>query len=152
MTRFLIIYHSTTGNTKAMAEAIRDGAQSLHVDVELMEAFDAKPEDIASADAVGFGVPTFDYHPARPVLRLVNDLLEIAADGKIAVVFGSYGWSGQGVVVIAEKLRQIGFKVVDPVTRAKYTPSENELEGLKLLGKDVAAIVKHQKPTLSLNA
>ena len=72
-------------------------------------------------------------------------------NGKLAVSFGSYGWSGEGPVVIAEKLRAIGFTVLDPVIRVKYQPTENELSGCNLLGKDVAMKVKNIKKTVSLN-
>ena len=152
MARFLIVCHSTTGNTKALAEAIRDGAESLHVKAQIAAAFDVKPEDVLSADAIGFGAPTFNYHPARPVTKLLDDLDGKVTPGKIAVVFGSYGWSGQGPVIVAERLRDMGFKVMDPVIRVKYQPTENELEGCKLLGRDVAAMLKHIRRTVDLNA
>ncbi len=129
-----------------------EGAQSLHVDAQLMDAFDVKPGDIMAADAIGFGVPTFNYHPAKPVTHLIDSLCNRDCNGKIAVVFGSYGWSGQGPVIVAEKLRALGFKVLDPVIRVKYQPSENELDGCKLLGRDVAAMLKHIRRTVDVNA
>ncbi|CAJ35588.1 flavodoxin domain-containing protein [Methanocella arvoryzae] len=152
MAQFLIVCHSTTGNTRALAEAIKDRAQSLHVDAELADAFDVKPEDILTAAAVGFGVPTFNYHPARPITHLIDSLCIQDCSGKIAVVFGSYGWSGQGPIMVAEKLRALGFKVLDPVIRVKYQPSENEIDGCKLLGRDVAAMLKRIRRTVDLNA
>jgi len=152
MPRFVIVYNSTTGNTRAMAEAIREGAQSLRLDAELVDAFDADPDEIASADAIAFGGGTFNYHPSRPVLKLIDDLGQRDMGGKIAVSFGSYGWSGEGPVVLAERLRAIGFTVLDPVIRARYRPTENELFGCSLLGKDVAMMLKHVKRSVGLNA
>lgn len=151
MPTFLIVYHSTTGNTKAMAEAIREGAEALKLDTLMIDAMDATAADILAADAVAFGVPTFNYHPAKPILRLVDELEDRDVSGKVAVVFGSYGWSGQGAPVVAERLRKLGFRVIDPVTRCKLKPSDNELEGCQLLGKDVAAILKNIQPTENLN-
>lgn len=151
MPRFLIIYNSTTGNTKTMAEAIRDGAQSLKLDTAVEDAFGVGVEDLLAADAVGFGVPTFNYHPAKPIVKLLDDLAGRDVKGKIAVVFGSYGWSGQGVPAVAERLRQLGFTVLDPVIRVKYKPTENEIDGCVLLGKDVAMRLKNIK-TENLNA
>ncbi|OPY28731.1 MAG: Type A flavoprotein FprA [Methanocella sp. PtaU1.Bin125] len=152
MARFIIAYNSTTGNTKAMADAIVEGAKSLKLDAVAVDAFDVKVEDLLAADAVGFGVPTFNYHPAKPILRLLDDLAGRDVKGKIAVVFGSYGWSGQGPVLVAERLRQMGFTVLDPVIRVKYQPTENELFGCSLLGKDVAMQLKNIKKTVSLDA
>jgi flavorubredoxin len=150
MARFIIVYHSTTGNTKALADAVAEGARSLNVDPELVDAFDVKIEDLLAADAIGFGVPTFNYHPAKPIMKLLDDLQGKDVKGKIAVVFGSYGWSGQGTVVVADKLRQLGFSVIDPIIRVRNQPTENELYGCTLLGKDVAMKLKNIQPTANL--
>jgi flavorubredoxin len=128
-----------------------EGAQSLELDTQVIDAFDANAEELMAADAIGFGVPTFNYHPAKPIMRLLDELSKKDVKGKIAVVFGSYGWSGQGAPAVAEKLRKIGFRVLDPVIRVKYKPSENEIDGCKLLGKDVAMHVKNIRMTESLN-
>jgi flavodoxin short chain len=151
MPRFIIVYNSTTGNTKALADAVMEGARSLELDTQIFDAFDANADELMAADAIGFGVPTFNYHPAKPIMRLLDELSKKDVKGKIAVVFGSYGWSGQGAPAVAEKLREIGFKVLDPVIRVKYKPSENEIDGCKLLGKDVAMHVKNIRMTESLN-
>ena len=151
MPRFLIVYNSTTGNTKAMAEAIKEGALSLKLDTEMADAFNVGIEELMAADAIGFGVPTFNYHPAKPIMKLLDDLGGQEVKGKIAVVFGSYGWSGQGVPVVAERLRQLGFIVLDPVIRVKHKPTDNEIDGCVLLGKDVAMRLKNIKATENLN-
>jgi flavorubredoxin len=152
MPRFLIVYNSTTGNTKALADAIAEGARSLKLDTNVVDAFNVTPEEVMTADAIGFGVPTFNYHAAKPILKLLDDLAGKDVKGKLAIVFGSYGWSGQGAPVIAERLRQMGFRVLDPVIRVKYKPTENELDGCQLLGKDVAMHLKNIKLTENLNA
>lgn len=128
-----------------MAEAIRDGAQSLKLDTIVADAFNVTIGDLMAADAVGFGVPTFNYHPAKPILKLLDGLDGHDVKGKIAVVFGSYGWSGQGVPAVAERLRDMGFIVLDPAIRVKYKPMENEIDGCVLPGKDVAMRVKNIK-------
>lgn len=152
MPRLLIIYNSTTGNTKAMADAIAEGARSLNLDTDVVDAFNVSPEDVMAADAIGFGVPTFNYHAAKPILKLLDGLAGKDIGGKLAIVFGSYGWSGQGAPVVAERLRSMGFRVLDPVIRVKYKPTENELDGCQLLGKDVAMFLKNIKMTENLNA
>ncbi len=142
MARFIIVYNSTTGNTKAMADAIKEGTESLKVETEVVDAFDVKIDDLLAADAIGFGGPTINYHPAKPLVRVLDELSQYAVQGKIAVSFGSYGWNGVGPIVIAERLREMGFRVLDPVERVIYKPTDNELECLRHLGKDVAMAVK----------
>ena len=47
--------------------------------------------------------------------------------GTIAGVFGSYGWSGEGVPHIIERLKQLKMDVVDGF-RVKFKPSEKDLK------------------------
>jgi len=44
--------------------------------------------------------------------------------------------------MIAEKMRQLGMHVIDPVLRIQYQPVEKDLEECKRLGKDIAVQVK----------
>jgi len=142
MASFIIVYNSTTGNTKLMADAIRAGAESLKLDTAVVDAFDAHLEELLAADALGFGAPTINYHPAKSVVKVIDELSKHDLRGKIAVSFGSYGWDGYGPIVIAERLRGMGVRVLDPVERVVYAPTENELLCLQHLGKDVAMAVK----------
>ena len=41
----IVVYLSTSGNTKAMAEAIASGIESKNVDVKAVSFYDVKPED-----------------------------------------------------------------------------------------------------------
>ena len=88
----LIVYHSMTGGTRQMAEAARDGAmQESEIQVRLLHAQDAQPDDVLQADGYVFATPEnlaaisgqmkdfFDrcYYPAldringRPYLALI---------------------------------------------------------------------------------
>ena len=57
MSNLLIVYHSHTGNTEAMAKAVADGAISAGAKVTLRKAVEAAPEDLLKCDAVIFGSP-----------------------------------------------------------------------------------------------
>jgi len=46
----------------------------------------------------------------------------------------------------------MGFRVLDPVERVVYKPTENEIECLRHLGKDVAMAVKKIPHLKNLNA
>lgn len=54
----LIVYHSHTGGTRQMAHALRDGARSEShggdLQVQLLHASEAMPEDVLQADAYVF--------------------------------------------------------------------------------------------------
>ena len=58
MAKILIIYHSQTGNTEKMANAVAVGAKSIDgVEVILRKAGDATLEDLLTADGFALGTP-----------------------------------------------------------------------------------------------
>jgi flavodoxin I len=142
MPKIVVVYLSTSGNTKKMADAIVEGARSRNVDAIAMNFHEAKIEELKSADAIALGSSTFHYKMLPPMEKFIESLSKTNAKGKFGGAFGSYGWSGEAPVMIAEKMREIGMKVIDPVLRVQYTPEEKDLEECKRLGKDLANKVK----------
>ena len=58
MKALLIVYHSSTGGTRQMAEAAAIGAATEPgVDVRLVEAVTARPDDVLAADSYVFAAP-----------------------------------------------------------------------------------------------
>ncbi|MDL5503884.1 MAG: FprA family A-type flavoprotein, partial [Candidatus Methanoperedens sp.] len=97
---------------------------------------------IISAEGIAIGSSTFYYKMLPPMEKFIESLSRANVKGKIGAAFGSYGWSGEAPGMIAEKLREIGMKVIDPVLRVQYKPEEKDLEECKRLGKDFAEKVK----------
>jgi len=142
MSKLAVVYLSTTGNTKLMADAIADGARSRNVDVEIKSFYDWKPEEAAAADAIAIGSSTFHYTMLPPIEKFVDELVKAGAKGKDGAAFGSYGWSGEAPVMIAEKMRNGGINLLDPVLRVQYKPNEKDLKECNRLGKDLAEKIK----------
>jgi len=142
MPKLVVIYLSTSGNTKAMADAIVEGANSRNVDAKSMNFHEARMEDIKAADAIAIGSSTFHYKMLPPMEKFIESLPKANIKAKIGAAFGSYGWSGEAPVMIAEKMRELGMNVIDPVLRIQYKPMEKDLEECKRLGKDIANKVK----------
>lgn len=63
MAKILIVYHSQTGKTQKMAQAVAEGAKSIEgVEVMLKKAADATAEDLLTADGLAIGTPeNFGY-------------------------------------------------------------------------------------------
>jgi len=58
MKTLLIVYHSSTGGTRQMAEAAATAAATeADVDVRLVEAVTARPDDVLAADGYLFAAP-----------------------------------------------------------------------------------------------
>jgi flavodoxin I len=145
MSKIIVVYLSTSGNTKAMADAIVEGAKSRNVDAKSMNFHEAKIEELKSADAIALGSSTFYYKMLPPMEKFIESLSKANVKAKIAAAFGSYGWSGEAPVMIAEQMRKLGMNVIDPVLRIQYAPTEKDLEECKRLGKDLANKVKPAK-------
>jgi flavodoxin short chain len=142
MPKVVVVYLSTSGNTKAMADAIVEGAQSRNVEAKAMNFNEARIEELKDADAIAIGSSTFYYKMLPPMEKFIESLEKAKIKAKIGAAFGSYGWSGEAPVMIAEKMRQIGMVVIDPVLRIQYQPVEKDLDECKRLGKDIAVQVK----------
>jgi NAD(P)H dehydrogenase (quinone) len=58
--RVLVVYHSRRGNTERMAEAVAEGARRVKgTAVTLRKVQDATKEDLAAADGLVLGCPTY---------------------------------------------------------------------------------------------
>ena len=142
MPKLVVVYLSTSGNTKAMADAIVEGAKSRNVDAVATNFHEVRIEELKDADAIALGSSTFYYKMLPPMEKFIESLEKAKVADKVGAAFGSYGWSGEAPVMIAEKMRALGMKVIDPVLRIQYAPAEKDLEECKRLGKDIAAKVK----------
>lgn len=141
----IVVYLSTSGNTKAMAEAIASGIESKHVAAKAISFYDVKLEDLYEADAIAVGSSTFYYRMLQPMEKFMDETLASTnPKGKIGAAFGSYGWSGEAPILIAEKMRDMGMTVIDPVLRILHKPTDKDLQECKRLGVDIAEKLKHR--------
>ncbi len=142
MPKLAVVYLSTQGSTKMMADAIAEGARERHVEVKVDNFFEWSPEEAASADGIAVGSSTFNYTMHPPIAKFIDKMLAVGVEGKIGAAFGSYGWSGEAPGHIAKKMRKAGMEVIDPVLRIQYIPNEKDLLECNRLGKDLAEMLK----------
>ena len=140
MLKVLIVYYSQTGNTEKMARAVEEGAKSV-VGIEVEMKYFVKPEELAEADAIILGMPTYYHDIGIDMKNLLEGASkqEINLKGKIGAAFGSYGWSGEAPNMLVEIMKKrFEMDVVEPALRIKYNPDEKALEECRELGKKVA--------------
>lgn len=129
----VIPYVSAYGYTKQLAEEIARGIQdSGDIDVRMYDMVEADQgkvlEELGFADGILFGTPTIVGEALKPIWDLTTSIFAGTHGGKLASAFGSYGWSGEGVPHILERLRQLKMRVVDGL-RVRFKPSEvNKLD------------------------
>jgi flavorubredoxin len=126
-----VIYESTRGRTKAMAEAICDGAKSAGAECEVIDAKEFGGISDYCALAIGSSTRMKKVLPmVKRVLSELPDLKSLPAAG-----FGSYGWSGEAPDEITRKLVELNAEiVVDNPIKAKDYPGESILEECRNLG------------------
>ena len=107
--RALIIYFSATGNTRKVADTIRDTLQEEKVPVTYLDVKDAANEELYDYDLVFLGSPSYQFLPAEPVLRFIKDKMKLHIErdeiklgaprvpGKTAVPFCTYSGPHTGI-------------------------------------------------------
>jgi len=98
MAKLLIVYYSRTGNTKAMAELIAEGARSAGADVILKTVAETKVADLLAADAIIMGSPTYYGTMAAELKKLFDESVSRHGklDGKVGGAFSSSANIGGG--------------------------------------------------------
>ena len=128
----VIPYVSAYGYTGVLAEKIAEGVRaSGDVETRLYDMVTADQaqvlEDMGFADGILFGTPTILGEALKPIWDLTTSIFPGTHGGKYASAFGSFGWSGEGVPHIIQRLKQLRMKVVDNGFRVRFKPSDNDL-------------------------
>ena len=136
----IIPYVSAYGFTKKLAEEIAEGIKaSGDIDVKLYDMVYTNTSDvikeIGTADGFLLGTPTLVGEALPPIWNITSELNPRIHGGKFAGAFGSYGWSGEGVPHIMDRLKQLKLKIVGEGFRVRFTPSEEELSKAYNYGK-----------------
>lgn len=134
-----ICYVSAYGYTEELAENIKKGIEE-HSDYNVV-MYDVIKHDIneilnsiTHSQGVLFGTPTINGDALKPIWDILVNLNPIVHGMKVASSFGSYGWSGEGIPNVMERLRQLRMKTIDSLI-VNFKPSETDLYEAQLLGK-----------------
>ncbi len=99
MTRILITYFSSTGNTKALAEAVAEGVQSVAgVECVMKSVPQTTNDDLLAADGIIVGSPTYFGQMAARVKQMfdVTEKIYGKLEGKVGAAFTTSGGAGCG--------------------------------------------------------
>lgn len=140
MPKIAIIYASGTGKTKKMAEAVASGARSVsNVEVLLKNAFQAKAGEVSDADALILGGSTYNGKLIKAMEPFLDGLDDLDLKGRTGAAFGSYGWSGEGVPMLIDRMKSLGMSVIEPGITAVQMPGKEALDRCYELGKSMAS-------------
>jgi hypothetical protein len=128
--RALVVYCSLTGNTRKVADTVKEALEKAKISTVLREVGEADGEELYDYDLVLLGAPSITFLPAAPMIRFLQGKLATHRDrgdirpcapqipGKHAVVFVTYSGPHTGISeattagkYMAQFLEHIGFGV-----------------------------------------
>ncbi|KUK95887.1 MAG: Flavodoxin/nitric oxide synthase [Methanothrix harundinacea] len=156
MTKLLVVYHSRSGNTARMAEAVAEGAKSGGADVVIKKVEEATLEDLTGADGIVFGAPTYFGTLSGEMKSFIDRSVRIRGklENKVGATFTSSGSLSGGnettLISMIEGMLIHGMVIVgDPIeTGGHYgavavgMPDAQALIGCRKLGERVAKLAK----------
>jgi len=143
--RITILYDTMWQGTRALADtfarAIGEASPSTTVVSHCMSKFDKNDAltDVFRSKGILMGSPTVGKGVLTAIAGTLEEIKGLSFKGKKAAAFGTYGWSGESVKVIAASLKAAGFEVVDDGFKAMWNPDEAALKAAYEYGKSFAS-------------
>ena len=142
MSKVLVVYCSMSGNTKAAAEAVAEGARAAGAKVVLKAGLEAQPRDLQDCDAVALGsYDAFSYMGGG-----LKDFLDRAfyptqnvVTGKPYAAFLTHGGGGKAIASIESIAQSFKLKKIADSVLVKGRPDAPAVAALKALGAKLAS-------------
>ena len=144
-----IVYVSAYGYTKQLAMEIAKGVSfDDQVEVKILNLEDEDIADVlkevSKADGVLLGSPTFVGEALKPIWDLATSMTAATFRGRLGSAFGSFGWSGEAVDNLLERLKQMKMKVL-PGYKVRFKPSSEELKKAFIFGSEFSKTLLENK-------
>lgn len=131
-----VIYASCYGYTKLLAEELEDEInkhKELHAKLINIEEANVEEvvEEINKSKFFCIGTPTINKDAPNVITKLIANLDAITLKNKKGLVFGSYGWSGEGIKNTIARLKLLNIKVDEEGFKVRFKPSLKDLENIR---------------------
>lgn len=137
-----IAYASAYGNTKLLAERIKDGVEETGVIAKLFDTADTNISDIIDEIEISHGLligtATINAKAPKPIFNLFAELVALNVSNRKAGAFGSFGWSGEGIKMSEDILKTMRMKLPLESFKVQMTPSKKDLEDAYEWGREFA--------------
>lgn len=145
----VVVYDTMWHSTEAMANEIAAGIADEDVSARPMHIRTSHRSEIMTevldAAAVVVGSPTLNNQLFPTVSDFLIYMKGLKPINKIGAAFGSYGWSGEAVKLIAKELEGMKFDVIDPGVRIQYVPDKKGLETCFELGQKIGKAINEKR-------
>jgi flavorubredoxin len=145
----LVVYDTMWGSTEQMAKAIYQGLAEEGVPAKLYRLAVSDNSDIVQelleARGLLVGSPTLNNGVLPSVAEFSTYIKGLRPRGRIAAVFGSYGWGkGAATKALTADLQVAGMEV-DEELQVQFVPDQDALKHCEALGRRVAERIKNPK-------
>ena len=141
----IIPYVTSYGYTEDLAKRIKEELLKENFNVEMYNMTFNKTEDVMErliiADGILVGSPTILGDALLPIWKLLIRLNPFEHGIKKGSVFGSYGWSGEGINNVDTRLKQLKMKTIPPF-KIKFKASKDDLQNLNDYIKEFVELMK----------
>lgn len=140
-----IIYDTMWSGTRVMAENIANGIREAdkEVNVKLLNLPKTDKNDVITeifkSKAILVGSPTINRGILVSVAAILEEIKGLKFKNKKAAAFGCYGWSGESIKIISEKLKSSGFKMTDDGIKVLWNPDNESTAKCTEYGKKFVA-------------
>ncbi len=155
--QILVLYFSKGGNTRKLAEAIKEGVDSVaNVSAVLKKTDEVTPEDFLAVEGIIAGSPTYFGLMAAPLKKILDEFISVRRkmEGKVGAAFATSGDPSGGkettMMSIIQTLLIYGMVIVgDPMdatghygTACAGAPDKRSLDHARKLGRRVATVAQ----------
>ncbi len=149
----VMAYVTAYGYTEMMAQSIEEGLSMLgefdFKKYNLIETPVAEVlKELENADGLLIGSPTINGDTLPPIWELLTSLSPITHGEMVAGAFGAYGWSGEAVPNIENRLHMLRMQVL-PGLKINFKPTDRALEDAFNFGMEFARRVLEKKQDVS---
>jgi flavorubredoxin len=143
-----LIYDTMWDGTRKMAEAIAKGITEADktVAVKLFNVARSDKNDVITevfkSKAILVGSPTVNKGILSSVAGIMEEIVGLKFKNKKAAAFGCYGWSGESIKVISERLKAGGFELLNDGIREKWNPNAESIENSINFGREIGLKLK----------
>ncbi|HEY3277691.1 MAG TPA: anaerobic nitric oxide reductase flavorubredoxin [Syntrophorhabdaceae bacterium] len=143
-----IIYDTMWDGTRRMAEAIARGIteEDPTVAVKLFNISRSDKNDVITeifkSKAILIGSPTINQGILSAAAAILEEIKGLKFKNKKAAAFGCYGWSGESIKVISDKLKESGFLLLNDGIREKWNPDTESVANCIRFGKEFGLNLK----------
>ncbi|MGI6679159.1 MAG: anaerobic nitric oxide reductase flavorubredoxin [Dehalobacterium sp.] len=142
----VVLYDTMWGATKKMALAIARGLEKQGIGTKVFHVGLSDRNDIITeafkAKAIIMGSSTINKGILSDSAAVIEMIKGLQFKGKIGGAFGSYGWSGESVSIIENRLKESGLEIVPNGTKALWDPTEEELKVCEAYGETIGKKMK----------